>query len=580
MNTPFFSQPLKKRRGILKIAGFLCLFVLINVAATKYTAANLGLPDTFSPFRWLVWTQIHWLKYPVFFGKVLLFWVIANALSVGVFLSATGIGRKTKGVKGLQGTAHLADINEIKKAGLINENPGGVYLGRYADRRHQYYLTDESNAHVLGCAPTRGGKGVAWVIPTLLAWKGSLICLDVKGENHQLTAEHRKQSGQKILAFNPSSPENEIKFNPLSEIRISTSREVGDAQIVAEMVMNPDGKGLDDHWKKSGFSFLTGAILFALGKNEKASLADLARLLADPEKEFEDLLNEMKEDGSFVAACASEMLNKASRERSSVLSSVLASLSLYRDPIISRNIAESDFRVSDLMNSGTPVSLYLILNPKDKGRMTPLIRIILTLVIKLSLKDLEFKDGEPAPAYRHRMLLLLDEFPSLGHLPVFEESLAYFAGYGIKAFIIIQNLEQLYAHYTKNESITGNCHVKAFFTPDNLRTAKCLSEMAGHTTIIKETKKVQGDRFGAVLSKSFIGKEEVKRPLFLPDECLRLPGPKKNNAGMIEKPGACMIFVAGHPVILCEQSLFFKEDVFLKRSKAAFRENFLGENAR
>jgi len=165
------------------------------------------------------------------------------------------------------------------------------------------------------------------------------------------------------------------------------------------------------------------------------------------------------------------------------------------------------------------------------------------------------------------MLLLLDEFPSLGRLPIFEESLAYFAGYGIKAFIIIQNLEQLYAHYTLNESITGNCNIKAFFTPDNLQTARHISGMAGDSTVIKETKKVQGSRFSAILGKSFIGKEEVKRPLFLPDECMRLKTPEKNSNGMIKKPGDCMIFVSGFPVILCEQSLFFKEPVFLERSQ-------------
>ncbi len=577
MKTPFFSQGAGKKTGIiLKLFAGAILFLLINIATTKYILTALNLPDTFKPFQWVFRMRELWLEYPAFFGKVLLCWLAANVILIFFFLALAGIGRKTKGIKGLQGTAKLADLNEMKKSGLVNENPMGVYLGKYTGGIWQYFITDESDGHVLGCAPTRSGKGVAWVIPTLLAYPGSVVCLDVKGENYQLTSGYRAQTEQKILCFDPSAKTTKTRFNPLEEIRLNTPFEIGDAQMISEMVMNPDGKGLDDHWKKSGFSFLSGAILFALKKDKKINLTGLAQMLADPEKEFKNLLDEMKKSGdSFIAECAMEMKNRSDREASSVLSSIMANLGLYRDPIVKKNIAESDFKVSDLMNSERPISLYLVINPKDKGRMTPLIRIVLTLIIKLSLKDLEFKDGEPKPAYKHKMLLLLDEFPSLGHLPVFEESLAYFAGYGIKALIIIQSLEQLHGAYTINESITGNCHIKAFFTPDNLKTAEYLSKMAGDTTVLKETKRVQGNRFSFVLNKSFIGKEEVKRPLFTPDECMRLPTAQKTGTEkrqIIKEAGACMIFATGHSLALCEQSLFFKDPVFLQRSKIRFEE--------
>ncbi len=564
MKTPFFEQKKTGSKTFLKILVIATVFIVSNTVVTHYTSRHLDFPGSLNPFKWLFLMRNYFPEYPVFFGKIIGAFFAANIFAAFIFLIFAGISRKTKGVKGLQGTAHIASFKETEDAGLISENPQGVYLGILK----QQYLGDVSNSHLLGCAPTRSGKGVAWVIPTLLACPHSVVCLDVKGENYQLTAGHRAQTGQKILRFDPSSKNSQARFNPLEEIRFETPHEIGDAQTVSEIIMNPDGKGLDDHWKKSGFSFLAGAILHLLHKDKKAGLGDLARMLSDPEKDFKTLLDEMKKSGdSFIAGCAMEMKNRSEREASSVLSSITANLALYRDPIIEKNIRKSDFNVSDLMNSERPISLYLVLNPKDKGRMTPLIRIILTLIIKLSLKYLEFKDGEPKPAYKHKMLLLLDEFPSLGRLPIFEESLAYFAGYGIKAFIIVQSLEQLYAHYTKEESITGNCHIKAFFTPDNLSTAQYLSKMAGETTVIKESKRIQGSRFGVVLNKSFIGKEEVKRPLFTPDECMRLKTPKKNDMGLIKKPGSCMIFVSGHPVVLCEQALFFQEPVFLKRSK-------------
>jgi len=445
METPFFKHT-RQRGAAFKILFSAALFIASNMIATKYVASHFGFSDSLNPFIWFLWMQDHIGEDPLFFGKTFLLWIGGNGLIMFFLLTLAGIGRKTTGIKGIRGTAHVAGDKEIKKTGLINENPKGIYLGL----RKRLYLTDESSSHVLGCAPTRGGKGVAWVLPALLSWPHSVVCLDVKGENFQISSGFRNSLRHKVMKFNPSSPENMTGFNPLSEIRLNSSSEVGDAQIISEMIMNPDGKGLDDHWKKAGFSFLAGAVVHLLNINEKASLSDLARMLSDPEKRFEDLLQEMKNGGgSFAASCASEMDEKADRERSSVLSSILSNLSLYRDPVIAKNTAKSDFKVSDLMNGDRPVSLYLVLNPKDKGRMTPLIRIVLTLIIKLSLKELKFAEGSPAPSYRHKMLLLLDEFPSLGHLPIFEESLAYFAGYGIKAFIIIQNLEQLYAHYTK-----------------------------------------------------------------------------------------------------------------------------------
>ncbi len=261
MKTPFFSQGAGKKTGIiLKLFAGAVLFFFINTATTKYILTALKLPDTLKPFQWVSWMRELWLEYPAFFGKVLLCWLAANVILIFFFLALAGIGRKTKGIKGLQGTAKLAGLNEMKKSGLITENPMGVYLGKHTGGIWQYFITDESDGHVLGCAPTRSGKGVAWVIPTLLAYPGSVVCLDVKGENHQLTAGHRAQTGQKILCFDPSAKTTKTRFNPLQEIRLNTPFEIGDAQMISEMVMNPDGKGLDDHWKKSGFSFLSGAI--------------------------------------------------------------------------------------------------------------------------------------------------------------------------------------------------------------------------------------------------------------------------------------------------------------------------------
>ena len=119
------------------------------------------------------------------------------------------------------------------------------------------------------------------------------------------------------------------------------------------------------------------------------------------------------------------MLNKSENELSGVFSTAMACLGLYRDPVVARNTAESDFRIADLMNGDAPASLYLVVPPSDLARTRPLIRLVLNQIGRRLTESMEF--GGKA-AYRHRLLLLLDEFPSLGKLDFFETALAFIAG--------------------------------------------------------------------------------------------------------------------------------------------------------
>ena len=163
---------------------------------------------------------------------------------------------------------------------------------------------------------------------------------------------------------------------------------------------------------------------------------------------------------------------------------------------------------------------------------------------------------------------MLDEFPTLGRLDVFEGALAFIRGYGIKAYIIVQDVQQLYKAYSNFESIISNCHIRLAYAPNKLETAEWLSKMTGQTTVIKEQISTSGKRFGAgglgQVSRSY---QEVQRPLMTSDEIMRLPGPAKDNDGDILEPGEMLIFVAGHPVIRGRQILYFLDPTFSKRSQ-------------
>ena len=73
---------------------------------------------------------------------------------------------------------------------------------------------------------------------------------------------------------------------------------------------------------------------------------------------------------------------------------------------------------------------------------------------------------------RRKLLLMLDEFPALGRLDFFESALAFMAGYGIRAYLIAQSLNQIEKAYGPNNAILDNCHVRIAFATNDERTAK------------------------------------------------------------------------------------------------------------
>ena len=228
------------------------------------------------------------------------------------------------------------------------------------------------------------------------------------------------------------------------------------------------------------------------------------------------------------------------------------------------NLSNATFRLADLMNADKPVSLYICVPPSQLTRLVPLIRIMLTQIVTILADKLHFEGGQAKGDFVHRMLLMLDEFPTLGNMEIFETALAFVAGYGMKSYIIVQDLKQLYKRYSEKESIVSNTHVQVAYAPNNLETAKTLSEIIGTTTVIKEVKSTSMTKGTMTYSTST---QEQQRALLTPQEVMTLKGPKKNSRGLIEEPGDMIVKVSGFPVILGRQILYFKDPVFQRRAE-------------
>nr|BDV51176.1 C-terminal of TraG [uncultured bacterium] len=430
-------------------------------------------------------------------------------------------------------------------------------------------------------APTRSGKGVGLVVPTMLSWPASAVITDLKGELWALTAGWRKKHAKnKVLRFEPASSNGGICWNPLDEIRLGTEFEVGDVQNLAQLIVDPDGKGLDSHWQKTAFALLVGVILHALYKAQAdgtyATLPSVDAMLADPNRDVGELWMEMATYGHVdgqnhhaIGSAARDMMDRPEEEAGSVLSTAKSYLSLYRDPVVARSVSKSEFRIKDLMHQDDPASLYIVTQPNDKARLRPLVRIMVNMIVRLLADKMDFENGRPVAHYKHRLLMMLDEFPSLGKLEILQESLAFVAGYGIKCYLICQDINQLKSRetgYGHDETITSNCHVQNAYPPNRVETAEHLSRLTGQTTIVKEQITTSGRRTAAMLGQVSRTFQEVQRPLLTPDECLRMPGPRKSATGEIEEAGDMVVYVAGYPAIYGKQPLYFKDPVFQARA--------------
>jgi type IV secretion system protein VirD4 len=430
-------------------------------------------------------------------------------------------------------------------------------------------------------APTRSGKGVGLVVPTLLSWGHSAVITDLKGELWALTAGWRqKHAKNKVLRFEPATASGSICWNPLDEIRLGTENEVGDVQNLATLIVDPDGKGLESHWQKTSQALLVGVILHALYKAKAegttASLPSVDAMLADPNRDIGELWMEMTTYGHadgqnhpVVGSSARDMMDRPEEEAGSVLSTAKSYLALYRDPIVARNVSKSEFKIKDLMHDDNAVSLYIVTQPNDKARLRPLVRIMVNMVVRLLADKMDFENGRPVAHYKHRLLMMLDEFPSLGKLEIMQESLAFVAGYGIKCYLICQDINQLKSRetgYGHDESITSNCHVQNAYPPNRVETAEHLSKLTGQTTVAKEQITTSGRRTSALLGQVSRTIQEVQRPLLTPDECLRMPGPVKTDSGDIAEAGDMVVYVAGYPAIYGKQPLYFKDPTFQARA--------------
>lgn len=439
----------------------------------------------------------------------------------------------------IHGDAHWASIKEVKKMGLMKKE--GMLLGQYKPGK---YFIAKDYQHVLLFAPTGSGKGVGFVIPNLLFWKESVLVHDIKLENYELTCGYRTNVlKQKCYTWAPADPEGYSHcYNPLDWIAKQAGKMVDDVQKIIKIVMPKQ-----DFWENEARSMTVGVILYLLAdESVPNTFGQVVRTLRSDDVAM-TLAKALDTMGDKIHPVGymnlSAFLQKAEKERSGVISTANSGLELWANPLIDKTTSRSDFDLRKFKKDLTTV--YVGLTPDNIERLRPLMSMFYQQGTAFMSNKMPAKD-EP-----YGVMYMMDEFPTVGKLEQFLAGIAYFRGYRVKLFLIVQDTQQLKGTYEDSgmNSFLSNSTYRITFAANNIETAKLISELIGNKTAISESMN-RPKFFDMNPGSRSIHMSKTQRALLLPQEVIGL---NRNDQ---------IILIEASPPIRCKKILYYKDKFF------------------
>lgn len=443
----------------------------------------------------------------------------------------------------IHGDAHWATEREIRKAKLRAKK--GLLLGRTGSSS---YLICDDFQHILLFAPTGSGKGVGFVIPNLLFWQESVVCHDIKIENHELTSGYRKKIGQEVFLWNPADPDGISHcYNPLDWISEKPGKMVDDVQKICNLIL-PE----QEFWQNEARSLLLGVILYLCAVPEKVrSFGEVVRTMRSDDVVYNlavvlDTIGKRIHPVAYMNIAA--FLQKADKERSGVISTLNSGLELWANPLIDATTARSDFDMQLLKKK--KMSVFCGVTPDNLKRLEPLLKVFYQQCTDFMTRNIPKRD-EPLG-----VLLMMDEFPSLGEMPQFEVGIAYFRGYRVKLFLIVQDTQQLKGIYEEAgmNSFLSNSYYRITFAANNVETANLISQLIGNKTA-QQASHNRPKFLDLNPAARTVNTSEVQRALLLPQEVITLPRDEQ------------IILIESHPPIRTKKIFYFKDRFFTRRLK-------------
>ena len=449
------------------IAGGICALIVASWLSSLALYIMLHMdPELARP--WTVW---YFLPDDIFHTKAL---ISLGAVHMGLLWFGIWLFKDISIEKHIGG-ARWANAADLRKAGLFAKS--GILLGKYWGQ----YLVSDSPTHVMVMAPTRSGKGAGLVIPNLLGWADSVICLDIKQENYQKTAGFRQAHGQKTYMWAPVSDDLKSHcYNPLDAVSKHPHKRITDVQTIAKILV-PDPSHGDDFWASEARSLFTGLVLYVLDSPEMAPTIGSVYRILGAEGDLGDICRHIVTSYPELPTGAKKTLmsfaNKAEKERSGVKSSLDKALHLWTEPAIDAVTSKSDFFLSDLRKER--MSIYVGVPTDQVGRISSLLRLFVEQTITALASRIPGTD-EP-----YKVLLILDEMHMLGDMPSMTTIFSLLAGYNVRIMAVVQNistLDQAYGKDKRNVILSGCAH-QVFFAPNELSTPEYVSKSCGNKIV-------------------------------------------------------------------------------------------------
>lgn len=479
---------------------------------------------------------------------------IASGISLAVLL-APGLFFFAPAKRSLFGEARFAKRGEIKKAGLFGEK--GIIVGQMGGR----YLMFEGQQHAIISAPTRSGKGVGIVIPNLLNWPESVVVLDIKQENWDITSGYRRKFGQECFLFNPAATDYRThRYNPLAYISEDPNFRIDDVQKIGNMLF-PDQPGTDVIWTATPRSLFLGIVLYLLETPSKpVTLGQVLReTLADGDGSgyFAKIINDRAASCNPLSGACVRGLNTyisiaSENTRSGIIGGFRSRLELWMNPLVDAATSANDFDLRDVRKKR--MSIYLGVTPDNLERMAPLLNLFFQQLIDLNTRV----RPEQSKAIKYTCMLVMDEFTAIGKIPILSKGISYIAGYWLRMMPIIQSPAQLVEVYGKDAAQTfqTNHALQIIYPPkaSETQTARDISEWLGYQTVKGTSVSKSKNLFGKKTPTESMS--DQRRALLLPQEITSLG------------KGRELVVMEDVPPILARKVMYFKDRAFVDRLKA------------
>jgi len=454
--------------------------------------------------------------------------------------------------KSLHGDARFARAGDLARHRLFDDGPTSLVIGRYGGR----LMRLPGQQFAILAAPTRSGKGVGIVIPNLLEYQDSVVVLDIKQENFDLTSGWRKSQGHEVFLFNPFAEDRRThRWNPLGYVSADPAFRVSDVMGIAAMLY-PDGADEQKFWVSQGRNAFLAFALYLFDKYHHErdcgfpgatvpTLGAVYRLSSGAGTDLRAYLQTLSQQ-TFLSDAArmafATLLSQADETFASIIGTFKEPLNAWVNPVLDAATSGDDFLLTDVRRKR--MTIYVGIQPNKLAESRLILNLFFSQLINLNTRELPQNN----PALKHQCLLLMDEFTAIGRIDIIASAVAYMAGYNLRLLPIIQSMAQLDATYGRElaRTLVTNHALQILYAPREQQDANDYSEMLGYTTVRR-----QNITRGRDVSRS---ESEERRALMLPQE-LKAMGPERE---------VVMYEGIAHPV-MCDKIRYYKDKRYTAR---------------